>query len=260
LKQPPPRPVLAVQRVMPSYEQVAGQLRELILSRELPPGSRLPAEGELSALFGVGKSTTREALRLLAAENLISTRRGAHGGTFVVQPEPREVQTAVAQAVRRLGGSGHIQVEEIIEVWSLLEPTATRSAAQHRSAEDLERLFKACELPENASDEQLAAKATEFHAAVLQASGNKLLELICQPLSDLAPTLQRASASKVLLHTAGDEHRAIAQAIADRDGDLSFKLAWNHILRVGSVHAGADDTPLISEASTQGDSVASTAG
>ena len=61
-----------VERVMPSYVQVASQLRALILSGQLALGERLPSETELSSMFGVSRSTTREALRLLAAEKLVS--------------------------------------------------------------------------------------------------------------------------------------------------------------------------------------------
>ncbi len=64
----------------PAYAVLAEHLRNRILSGELQPGARLPGEAELTAEFGVGRSTIREALRSLASQNLITTTRGVTGG------------------------------------------------------------------------------------------------------------------------------------------------------------------------------------
>ena len=63
-----------------AYEQVADQLRELIVTGELAPGERLPTETVLAREFGVSRATVREALRLLAAQGLIRTAKGAAAG------------------------------------------------------------------------------------------------------------------------------------------------------------------------------------
>lgn len=69
---------------VPAYAVLAGHLRSRILSGELQPGERLPGEAELTAEFGVGRSTIREALRSLASQNLIETTRGVTGGASVM--------------------------------------------------------------------------------------------------------------------------------------------------------------------------------
>src|SRR5690606_41473079 len=68
---PAPGSGLRVRRVRAAYRQVADQLREQILTGTLPSGTRLPSEAELTGLFGVSRSTVREALRLLASQHLI---------------------------------------------------------------------------------------------------------------------------------------------------------------------------------------------
>src|SRR5437764_15085885 len=75
-----------VKRVRKAYEQVYDQLRELIMRGELVRGQRLPGEAELAREFGVSRGTVREALRLLAAQDLIRTAKGAGGGSFVTLP------------------------------------------------------------------------------------------------------------------------------------------------------------------------------
>lgn len=84
---------LPVSRVLPAYQQVANQLRELIMKGTLVVGERLPAEGEMALKFGVSRSTVREALRGLSSQSLVQTKRGVNGGTFVAEPSAEHVQT-----------------------------------------------------------------------------------------------------------------------------------------------------------------------
>jgi GntR family transcriptional repressor for pyruvate dehydrogenase complex len=66
---------------------IAHELRSRILSGELPPGTRLPAEIDLCERFGVSRPTLREALGRLTAQGLILSRRGAQGGAYVARPD-----------------------------------------------------------------------------------------------------------------------------------------------------------------------------
>ena len=63
--------------------QIASAIRDAIVSGKLIVDERLPSEAELSDQFRVSRPTVREALKRLAAQNLIRTQRGATGGAFV---------------------------------------------------------------------------------------------------------------------------------------------------------------------------------
>ena len=63
--------------------QISDTLRDAIIAGELSADQRLPSETELAERFGVSRPTVREALKRLAAQNLIRTQRGATGGAFV---------------------------------------------------------------------------------------------------------------------------------------------------------------------------------
>ena len=63
--------------------QIAAAIRAAIISGQLIVDARLPSESELAEQFGVSRPTVREALKRLAAQNLIRTQRGATGGAFV---------------------------------------------------------------------------------------------------------------------------------------------------------------------------------
>jgi len=71
-----PQRGVAVRRVLKAYEQIAEQLRDLILGGRLSPGERLPTEAMLAKQFGVSRATVRESLRVLTAQNLIRTAKG----------------------------------------------------------------------------------------------------------------------------------------------------------------------------------------
>src|SRR5439155_14830502 len=71
------------QRVAPLYYQVQHTIAQRISRGEYPPGSQLPSESELSRELGVSRVTVREALRVLAQENLLVKAQGR--GTFVAE-------------------------------------------------------------------------------------------------------------------------------------------------------------------------------
>src|ERR1700722_9958192 len=66
-----------------AWRLIAEELRRDIVVGSKPPGSKLPAEGELAERFGVHRNTVRQAVAALAAEHLVVSRRGS--GTFVAE-------------------------------------------------------------------------------------------------------------------------------------------------------------------------------
>lgn len=80
----------------PAYMVIGDELRERIVSQELPAGARLPSERELVERFGVARMTVRHALDMLQDEGLIERRRGRTGGTFVRATPPSLELTSVA--------------------------------------------------------------------------------------------------------------------------------------------------------------------
>ena len=75
-----------VQREKP--QQIADELRGLIVSGELADGASLGREPDLVERFGVSRPSLREALRILETEGLIRVVRGLHGGVVVQSPGP----------------------------------------------------------------------------------------------------------------------------------------------------------------------------
>src|SRR3954452_24826625 len=77
-------------------QQVADELRQLIVAGELEEGEMLGSEPDLIERFGVSRPSMREALRILETEGLISVRRGVFGGVVVHRPDQRQTARTAA--------------------------------------------------------------------------------------------------------------------------------------------------------------------
>ena len=224
---PVPAVDLPVQRVQPSYVQVASQLRSLILGGQLSPGERLPAEGDLAAQFGVSRSTTREALRLLAAQGLVETRRGVTGGAFIVHPDPADLELALSTAVNLAAGTERLSMAEVIEMWEITQIPAAALAARRRTDEEVEQLLK-LSAPWTGTRRRMAdlvLQSIEFHNAVLDAAKNRLLRIYARPLNGIgAESLDDDVDTYEFVMAANDRHRRIAEAIAARDEEAATRL------------------------------------
>ena len=128
----------------PAYAVLAARLRERILSGDLQPGERLPGDAELTAEFGVGRSTIREALRSLASQNLIHTTRGVTGGSFVATPSVGHISEHLETGVALMTAAETVTVDQLMEVRNLMEVPAAGLAAFRRTEEDLAQLRDTC--------------------------------------------------------------------------------------------------------------------
>jgi DNA-binding FadR family transcriptional regulator len=143
------------------------------------PDARLPGEQELARRFGVSRPTLREALKRLAAQNLIRTRRGAAGGTFVNRIGWAEARDGIAGATTLLLSTTPLDPERVAEARLVLLSACAPLAAARRGAAHLEamRAEIAVQRAEETSDEAFCASDVRFHRALAEATGNPLLAL-----------------------------------------------------------------------------------
>ena len=229
-----------VERVRPSYVQVASQLRALILSGQLALGERLPSETELSSMFGVSRSTTREALRLLAAEKLVEPRRGVTGGPSSCTRSPRTWRRPSARRSTCCSPRSRSTSGTSWRPGRRSGPRPLGSPPVVARTTTSGTLFALSERPAApVSEAALTIANIDFHRALLVASGNRLLEMLTRPLVPFG--LERLAKAKPLLPyllTIMDEHRAIAEAIADRDEDRAAELTASHYAIDPAEHGG----------------------
>ena len=222
---------VSVQRVRKAYEQVADQLRELIVTGELGPGDRLPNEAVLAREFGASRATVREALRVLAAQSLIRTAKGAGGGSYVTLPTIDHISTFVHANVNLLTDSETVSLWELLEARELLEVPAARLAAKRRSELDLERLRATVptEHLKLGTQEEFSYNK-EFHSIVIEACGNTLLTISAQPIYSVLQThLARSSLGRQFHRAIHDQHRLIIEAVQAGDSDAAGAEMHDHL-------------------------------
>jgi DNA-binding FadR family transcriptional regulator len=239
-------PTLSVQRVQSSYIQVADQLRELIIHGSLAPGRRLPPEAELAPMFGVSRLTVREALRILATDGLVITKRGVRGGTFVIKPDADHVGEVLNTTLNMLVLTDQVAPDDFLDAWMAIEAPAARLAALRRTDEhvaNLRALLNVIPADANRRD-AVQRSATDFHFAVLKASGNMLLEAMGRPVSAVARArLSQTDPTQAFWRAVNEDHALIAEAIAAGDADAAHDATCRHInaLRpfyAAQLHAG----------------------
>ncbi|MDH3731170.1 MAG: FCD domain-containing protein [Acidimicrobiia bacterium] len=230
---------LEVQPAIPAYQQVAEQLTSLILAGELSQGQRLPVEAALAAEFGVSRSTVREALRVMSAQNLVVTLRGVTGGTFVVHPEPNQVSDYLEASLGLLSGSRAVELDELLEARELLEVPAARLAAERATDDQIEAMEAMLADPPDVVAGHRFEGNRSFHSTILAASGNSLLLVMTEPVFGVLRThILRDSAPPTFWKRVAKDHRKIADAIAARDGDRAADEMATHLHKLRGTYEG----------------------
>jgi DNA-binding FadR family transcriptional regulator len=220
-----------VERIRKASEQVAAQLRALILKGELPSGAKLPTEQGLAQEFGVSRATIREALMALGAEGLIRTTKGVQGGSFVTTPSPDRAADALNLAVTLLSQANRVTLDQLLEVREYLEIPAARAAAARGSEVAMKEMDKA--IP--SASEEISATTQfdnnrDFHRAILHATGNTLLAIAAEPIFKVLQTrMTRANVGPSYYEEIRDQHERIAGAVQAGDPDLAEQEMRDHL-------------------------------
>lgn len=204
----------------PAYQVLADALRGQILSGELKSGDRLPAEAELCDLYGVSRSTVREALRALVTERLLVTRRGVSGGSFVAAPEPGDIAGLVQSSLALLTSADSVSVESLIEVRFMLEVPAAGLAAARRAEDDLDALQSTIFDPTGPDLDAMFTANRDFHLNLLRATGNPVLQAVAAPIFGVVyERFVRRQAPEQFWTQVDHDHRDILDRV--RAGDVA---------------------------------------
>jgi len=205
------------------YEQVAEQLRRRVVGGTLRPGSRLPNEDVLAREFGVSRATLREALRLLAAQDLIRTAKGAGGGSYVTLPRVEHVSSFVHSSIALLTDANDVSLENLLEARALLEVPAARLAASRCREDDVERLRATIPAePLRMGVDQQFVYNQDFHSLVIECCSNALLVIAAEPIFGvLQRNLARTKLGPRFHRAINEQHRTIADAIEAGDADAA---------------------------------------
>jgi DNA-binding GntR family transcriptional regulator len=191
------------------YVDVAERLRAQIFDRAIEPGAWID-EQKLAAEYGISRTPLREALKVLAAEGLVTMkpRRGAY----------------VAEMSRD-------DVTQVYRLLALLEADAAADVARHASEEQLSQLQMLHDLLERQVRQRDAFFATNerFHMALLDIAGNRWRTQIVTDLRKVMKLNRHHSLFKQgRLADSLAEHRALMVAIEAHDAAEASRLMLAH--------------------------------
>ena len=148
----------------------------MIKEQKLKPNDKLPTVDELASAFSVGRSTIREALKVLSAQNIIVIKQGA--GTFVSEKEGISRDPLGLEYI-----SDDINVIfDMVTLRLIFEPEMASMAAQFATRKDIQDIKYYCEEVEQLIEqgEDYHKADAGFHIAIAKASGNGVIHKITQ--------------------------------------------------------------------------------
>lgn len=158
-------------------EEVASKLQEQISLGHYKLNEKLPIEAELMKSFGVGRSSIREAMKVLANSGLLRIQQGV--GTFV--QEVTSTREPMDQRLQRAS------LKDLDEVRQLLELKIAEKAAINRSEDDIIAMKQHLAARMKAANEGLLEDCVEadiqFHIAIAEASKNEILADLYKSIS-----------------------------------------------------------------------------
>lgn len=232
-----------ISKVRPAYQQVAEQLRSLILEGALTPGDRFPPEFELAEIFGVSRSTVREALRVLASQNLIRTTRGTAGGTFVARADLSHVSEYLETSLGLMSDSNEVSLANLLESRELLEVPAAGLAAVRREQSHLDEMLVMLEREKRAVRRGSRFRENRnFHGVVVEASGNRLLGVMTEPVFRvLQARLRNDGVVEPFWENVHDDHLEIHDRIAAGDEAGAAEAMRDHLNKLEAAYLDGDE-------------------
>lgn len=211
-------------------DRLAQRLMAQIESGHWPPGARLPTEPQLAATHGVSRTVVREAVHQLKSRALLISRQGS--GVYVAQTplhQPLAFDSSVLESVQA--------VVHVVEVRRVLEGEIAALAAERATRSQiagLRRALKAIDAAVAAGRDGVAEDLA-FHRVIGEATGNPQFQLLLgfleQYLREGMRITRGNEARRIdFMQAVQHEHRAIVDAIAERDPVAARRHATQHIL------------------------------
>ena len=218
-------------------EQIADKLREMIIQESMKTGSKLPAEAELMARFGVSRSTVREAVRILQTEHIVDIRQGQ--GTFLcampgLASDPLGLRFADQEEL----------IAQLLETRLLVEPGVAALAAQRRQEKDLVQMKLLLDRMDNAylHGENYTPYDAQFHSVIADCTGNDVMKRLLPTIHEsIRAGYQHTRRVEGSYQRASQCHLEMYRAIAEHDSDRARLAAQRHMVQ--TMHDSGVEVP-----------------
>jgi DNA-binding FadR family transcriptional regulator len=214
-------------RAMKQSEIVARHISQQIIAQGLPEGTRLDPEKTMVEEYQVGRSTLREALRLLENRGVLSIKTGREGGPVVRRPRPSDLGEAISLTLRFDG----VPPDQVFTAQSALAARLVRRAAERVSQHDLAAMGECLDRMERYADQHavVEAESRRFHEILAKTAESPVLAILVSAVDSVLDGLRedepvgnaRRSPRSTGHTSCTNVHRRIYDALAARDGDAA---------------------------------------
>jgi GntR family transcriptional regulator, transcriptional repressor for pyruvate dehydrogenase complex len=206
---------------------IVGQIRKKIIDGSLKPGQLLPSEIKLAQMFGVSRSSIRDAMQILENTGVVNRRK--RGGTTIRQITMDDLANIYSPKSENETFFDLIETRKVLEmeVMSLVVQKATE-----KELEELENLIVLMEeTPEQASQADIA-----FHLTLARISQNHVMLNLIKSLEEIMNRLQEKTIYYPgRLQNIIEEHRQILSAIKEKDEKLARECMKNHLNQINEL-------------------------
>lgn len=214
---------------------LASYLEEAIRSGRFPEGVRLPPERELSEEFGASRGAVRRVLADLKGRGLI--RQTVGSGTFVLPGAslPAPVPLPLPETKRH---AVHTSPAELMEARLLIEPLMPGLIVRYATVADFAHMSECIERSEAAQTiEEFEHWDGELHRALAVATHNSFFLRVLELTNEVREQgewgrLKRQSLTPERRSQYEAQHRAIVEALRDRDAEVACELLTNHLRQI----------------------------
>lgn len=229
-----------------AWRTVLEHIERDLLDGGLAPGDRLPSERELAADLGVGRSSVREALRVLEVMGLIRTATGSgpSSGAIVIATPSGGMSALLRLQVAAQG----FPLADVVATRLVLESdvVASLAASDDRSTLEAHRVLEAMDDTALAPEEFLALDA-QLHLSLAVAGGNSVIAAMMAGLrTAIESYVVQGSAAlddwDAMAQRLRDQHRALVAAIDAGDPDRARALVRDHISGYYDAVLGAESS------------------
>ncbi len=232
-------------------QQIADELRALIVSGELAEGDSLGHEPDLVERFGVSRPSLREALRILEAEGFVTVVRGVRGGVVVHEPDERMTARTAALVLQ----ARNVPLADVFEASSLLEPIAAKRIAGMRgrraAVSELRELIRA-EQEALEDPERFGVANAAFHERLVSLAGNQTLSIVAEMLNEIVTRAVTAvSQASDVVGSLSIRRRGIRSQerlldlVEEGDGAAAEEHWRSHMQLVGRVMLGQEAATVV---------------
>jgi DNA-binding FadR family transcriptional regulator len=207
--------------------QVFRQLRDQVLRRTWPPGSKIPSEHELSRTMGVSRVSIREGIQHLVSLGILETRHGE--GTFV-----RELSGEIYfNSLIPLLALDETDIFHVLEYRRIIEKGTAALAAERATDHDVTEMEAVYDRMVRSLDDvaEFARADLEFHLVVAKATGNSVLIKVNNVLRSVLSVSMENIVSTLGMRDGLYYHRLLIEAVRSRNAPEAERLMEEHVVR-----------------------------